>query len=291
MNPREMSWFRRLLLTDKRSGIRHNAPPLVVYYSEGGKSEPHGVRDASVSGLFMLTEHRWYPGTIITMTLQNTQLSEKSVQLAITLKARVVRSETDGVGFAFDLPPSRSGGRGRSGAHEVDMKTVESFLKRVKSEVAQALIEYLLLLPIVLLLVVNIVNMGGFFFAWITVANTSRAAANYAAMAGASAGAVQVASVSKILAMVTAEDSSLPNNPSVVVDICRNFNGVVKTLSGTCAAIPADSEPASYVLTSIDVYYTYNPFVPAGFQFGNLNVYVTIPPSKIHRRTVMRTLQ
>jgi len=290
MKSREISWFRRLLWTDRRSGMRHKAPHLVVYYSEGGKSEPHALRDVSASGLFMLTEHRWYPGTIIRMTLQNTRLSEKNVQQAITLQARVVRAETDGVGFAFEQPPRKSAGLSRDAALEVDMNTIESFLRRAECEVAQALIEYLLLLPIVLLLVVNIVNMGGFFFAWITVANTSRAAANYAAMAGASAGGVQAASVSKILAMVTTEVSSLPNNPSVAVDICRNFKGTI-TLSGTCNSIQADPEPTSYVLTSIDIYYTYQPFVPAGFHFSNLNVYVTIPPTTIHRRTVMRTLQ
>ena len=291
MNPREMNWLDRLLWRDKRSGSRQRSPTLVAYFSEGGKSEPHRVRDASPSGLYLLTEHRWYPGTIVTMTLQAPRPSESDGPQAITLRARVVRMAADGVGFAFDLPPRRSGRRGRDGESEVDMKSVESFLKRTQGEAAQALIEYLLLLPIVMLLVVNAVNMGGFFFAWITVSNTSRAAANYAALAGASAGAVQVASGSKILAMVSAEDSSLPNNPSVVVDICRNFNGVVTAVSGTCTAIPADSEPASYVLTSIDVYYVYTPFIPAGFQFRNLNVYVTIPPSMVHRRTVMRTLQ
>lgn len=291
MNPRMMNWFDRLLWTDKRSRMRQKYPTLVVYYSQGGRSEPHSVRDASASGLYLLTEQRWYPGTIITITLQSTQWPKGELEAAITLRARVVRSTDDGVAFSFDLPAGRSGRPSANAMGEVDMNTVESFLKRAQGEAAQALIEYLLLLPIVLLLVVNVVNMGGFFFAWITVSNTSRAAANYAALAGASAGGVQVASVSKILAMVAAEDSSLPNNPSVVVDICRNFNGAVTTLSGTCSSVPADSEPTSYVLTSIDVDYTYKPFIPAGFQFRNLNVYVTIPPSTVHRRTVMRTLQ
>ena len=291
MNPKGMNWFDRLMWTDKRSGERHHSLPLVVYYSQGGKSEPHAVRDASASGLYLLTEHRWYPGTVITMTLQRTKSSLKEAEQAITVRGRVVRSEADGVGFAFELPARKPRGRDGSNASEVDMKTVESFLKRAQGDAAQALIEYLLLVPMVLLLVVNIVNTGGFFFAWITVANTSRAAANYAALAGASAGGLQAASVSKINAMVTTEASSLPNNPSMVVDICRNFNGAVTTLSGTCTSIPADAEPASYVLTSIDVYYTYKPFIPAGFQFRALNVYVTIPPSTIHRRTVMRTLQ
>ena len=291
MDPEAMNWFQRLMWTDKRAEIRYRSLPLVVYYSEGGKSEPHSVRDASASGLFLLTDHRWYPGTVITMTLQRAKSPETDVEQAITLRGRVVRSASDGVGVAFELPERRYRGPGKAIPTEIDMKRLESFLKRAQNDAAQALIEYLLLLPIIFLLVVNIVNMGGFFFAWITVANTSRAAANYAALAGASAGGLQAASVANISRVVTVETSSLPNNPSVIVDICRNFNGAVTTLNGTCTSVPADTEPASYVLTSIDIYYTYKPFIPAGFQFKNLNVYVTIPPTTVHRRTVMRTLQ
>ncbi len=290
MNRKEMNWFERLMWIDKRVGTRHRAPPMVAYYWEGGRSEPHAVREASCSGLYLLTKERWYPGTIVTITLQRTKSSLKDAWIAITLRGRVVRSEDDGVAFAFELAADKRRREGDAPPLEADMKTVESFLQRAQSDVAQALIEYILLVPIVLLLVVNTVNVGGFMFAWITVANASRAAVNYAALGGASAGGVQSASTSQITAVATTELSSLPNNPSLVLDICKNRNGTVTTISGTCTSVPADSEPASYVLTSIDIYYTYKPFIPAGFQFKNLNVYVTIPPTTVHRRAVMRTL-
>ena len=291
MNRKEMNWFERLIWIDKRIGKRQMEPPLVVYFWEGGKSEPHPVREASSSGLYLSTTQRWYPGTIVTLTLQRTKASVKDAWNAITVRATVMRAEDDGIVLAFELAPNKKQLDGDGPSQEVDMNTMESFLQRVQKDSGQAMIEYLLLVPIVMLLVVNTVNVGSFMFAWITVANASRAAANYAALGGASAGGLQSPSTTLITGVVTTELSSLPNNPSQVVDICQNFNGTITTVSGTCTSIPADSEPSSYVLTSIDIYYTYKPFIPAGFKFAKLNVYVTIPPTTIHQRALMRTLQ
>jgi Flp pilus assembly protein TadG len=152
------------------------------------------------------------------------------------------------------------------------------------------LIEYCLLLPLLFLLIVNVVNFGGFFCAWITVANAARAGADYAIMSGASAGAPRQATATQITSLITQDISSLPNRASLVVNICQNNNGTIKTLSGTCTSIPADTEPSSFILTSIDVTYTYQPFIPV-FQFTNLSIYATIPATTVHRRAVMRVIQ
>jgi Flp pilus assembly protein TadG len=156
----------------------------------------------------------------------------------------------------------------------------------------QALIEYILALPMVFLLIVNVVNFGGFFYAFITVANAARAGADFAIMGGASvaSGHISLASASQISTLITTETTSLPNKASLSVNICQNNNTAVTTLSGTCSSIALDPEPASYVLTSIDVTYTYVPFIPL-FSFPNLNIHATIPPTTIHRRAVMRSLQ
>jgi hypothetical protein len=61
----------------------------------------------------------------------------------------------------------------------------------------------------------------------------------------------------------------------------------VTTPTGSCLSF-ADPEP-NYVLTVIDVTYTYKPFIPL-FSFPNLNIYATIPPTTIHRRAVMRVI-
>jgi Flp pilus assembly protein TadG len=167
-------------------------------------------------------------------------------------------------------------------------------MKRPKCErnQGQALIEYILVLPLVFLLLVNVVNFGGFFYAFITVANAARAGADYAILAGASvaSGHIALPGSSQISTLITTEIASLPNNPSLSVNVCQNNNGTIKTVSGTCSSIAADPEPTNYVLTSIDVTYTYQPLIPL-FSFPNLHINATLPATTIHRRAVMRSLQ
>jgi hypothetical protein len=70
------------------------------------------------------------------------------------------------------------------------------------------------------------------------------------------------------------------------VIVCQN-DGTTPT--GTCATVPSDPE-SHYVLTSIDVTYTYVPFIPL-FSFPNLHINATLPATTIHRRAVMRVMQ
>lgn len=170
------------------------------------------------------------------------------------------------------------------------MKTFDNFLHRLKGEAGQALIEFTLLLPMIFLLVLNTVNFGGFFYAWITMANAARAGADYAVLGGASAGGVSPATGAQILNMIKTEITSLPNNTSLAVNVCRNNSGTITTLQGTCTSIPADTEPGVFVLTSVDVTYTYKPFI-TGFSFPKLGVFLTIPPTTIHMTSLMRTIQ
>jgi len=168
----------------------------------------------------------------------------------------------------------------------------DRFLQRLLRNQGQALIEYILVLPLVFLLLVNVINFGGFFYAFVTVANASRAAADYAILGGASVASGHIASVSasQISTLITSDIASLPNNPSLSVNICQNNNGAITVLSGTCSSMASDPEAANYVLTSIDVTYTYVPFIPL-FSFPNLKINATIPPTTIHRRAVMRSIQ
>jgi Flp pilus assembly protein TadG len=167
-------------------------------------------------------------------------------------------------------------------------------MKRAKGDrnEGQALVEYILVLPIVFLLLVNVVNFGGFFYAFITVANAARAGADYAILGGASVASGHIGAVTagQISTLITTEIASLPNNPSLSVNVCQNNNGTVKTLSGTCTSIASDPEATNFVLTSIDVTYTYQPLIPL-WSFPNLNIHATLPATTIHRRAVMRSLQ
>jgi Flp pilus assembly protein TadG len=154
----------------------------------------------------------------------------------------------------------------------------------------QALIEFILVLPMIFLLIVNLVNFGAFFYAWITVANAARAGANYA-IEGASSVSGPGASLTApdaahITSVIQNDMANLPNLATLSVKICTNKNGAT---TGTCILNPADPEPSIYTLTTIEVTYTYVPLIPA-FSFPHLGVYLTIPPTNVFQRAEMRQI-
>ncbi len=154
----------------------------------------------------------------------------------------------------------------------------------------QALTEFILVLPLVLLLVVNTVNFGAFFFAWITVANASRAGAQYWALGDAGTGAPASPTAGQVTALITTDISSLLNRASLSVRTCTNNNGTVSCTGTGSYTPPSDPESPNYVLASVDVTYTYQPPIPL-WNFPGVSVYATLPSTTVHRRTIMRRLQ
>ena len=129
------TWFRSLFSNDRRKSKRHQALPVVAFYWDGAVPTPHSIRDIDVAGMFLVTEGRWYPNTLITMTLQRTAATESDPDRAIAVNARVVRSGADGVGFQFMLPRV-SGSRKLDGfpANEADEETLIRFLARLRAD-------------------------------------------------------------------------------------------------------------------------------------------------------------
>jgi Flp pilus assembly protein TadG len=286
------SWFRWLLSEERRMAERQENPGLASYYWDGASPVAHMVRDISSNGIYVFTEQRWYPGTLLMMTLQRVDSIESGPERSIAVWSEVVRPGADGVGFAFVLPQARGSQRdGIIPLDGADKKTFETFVQKLRTSAGNSILEYILLVPLIFLLIVNMVNFGGFVDAWITVANAARAGADYAIMGGASVGSPRAATAAQINSLITTDISSLPNAASLTVNICQNNNGTITALAGTCSTIPSDPESSNYVLTTIDVTYTYVPFIPVGFKFPNLNVYATIPPATVHRRSVMRSIQ
>jgi Flp pilus assembly protein TadG len=285
----DMNWLERLFSQERRRSKRQEPPHLVAHYWDGGAPLAHSVRDISSTGLYLLTEDRWYPGTLVRISLQRADADDADPDRSRMVNAKVVRLDKDGVGLEFVIPvkmaPSGASGYTANGA---DLKTFHRFLQRLLGDRGQALIEYILLLPLVFLLIINLVNFGGFFFAWITVANAARAGADYAIMAGASVGgsALGQPSPSDITNVITKDISSLPNRASLQVKICQNDGITAPT--GTCTGTLGDPE-TPYTLMSIDVTYTYVPLLSVGFKA--FNVYATIPPTTIHRQAVMRLIE
>ena len=133
------SWLQRLLSPDPpepRKASRESLPGLAAYFWTGGVSEEHGIRDVSPTGLYVFTTERWYPGTVVRMTL--TDRREPTVERSITVNACVVRWGNDGVGLQFVLQNGRDRRQGQASVvdgmvHGVDKQQVDEFLQRLRS--------------------------------------------------------------------------------------------------------------------------------------------------------------
>lgn len=278
---------------------RKNGPEIVVHYWDGSAPEGRFLRDISQTGAYIYTPERWYLGTIIRLILQSPSHKPAAAgpdgviapQASICIPAQVVRHGEDGVGVEFALQTKD------------EVEALRAFLATIphQPEVApplpvlppgvpvprrgQALVEFALLIPLVLLLAVNAVNFGGFLFAWVTVAGAARAGAEYYVLSSASPGAATPATLAQVTALVTNDVTSLLNRASVVVAVCTNAT----TAANGCTTL-FDPEAPTYSLATVDVTYTYVPFIPL-FSFPGLGISATLPNGTIHRKAVMRMIQ
>src|SRR3954447_13902858 len=102
-----------------------------------------------------------------------------------------------------------------------------NMLKKKQRCAGQALIEFSLLFPLLFLLIANVVNFGGFFYAWITVANAARAGAQYMVVSDTWISGVTPPSASQVSALIATDLVSLPNRTSAVVKVCINISGAI----------------------------------------------------------------
>ncbi len=107
------NWLVRWLSPDPRKAPRGPAPGLAAYYWTGAPPEAHRIRDVSSSGLFLVTDERWYLGTRILITLQRMGCGEGVAQRFIAVQSRAVRWGQDGVGLQLELPNARDMRHGR----------------------------------------------------------------------------------------------------------------------------------------------------------------------------------
>ena len=154
-------------------------------------------------------------------------------------------------------------------------------LSRLRDRKGQALVEFLFILPLVLLLILNLVNFGAFFYAWITVADAARAGANYAIQGGAGVASLSAPTASQVTTIVNAAMSSLPNASSATVTVCPGTTG--------CTITNTEPESAYFNIVEVNVSYAYTPLI-RGFSFPNLGIYLTIPPTTISQRAAMRSM-
>jgi hypothetical protein len=127
------TWLQNWLSSDRRKSPRQPLPGLVAYYWTGSTPRAYQIADISSSGFYLLTEERWFPGTMVLMTLQRTDSSGKNLDDSIAVQSRVVRWGVDGLGLAFVVSRSIDPASGDSMRENgVDKKTLERFLARLK---------------------------------------------------------------------------------------------------------------------------------------------------------------
>jgi hypothetical protein len=106
---------------------------LAAYYWNGAAPQAHGIRDISSTGLYLVTEERWYPGTLVLMTLQRTDVGEEIEERTIAVQSRAMRWGNDGVGLKFVLPDAQDVKRGHNLLTDgADRKALERFLQKLK---------------------------------------------------------------------------------------------------------------------------------------------------------------
>jgi len=119
---------------DPRKVGRRPVEGLVAHFFTGGAPQAHEIRDVSATGLYVVTDERWYPGTIIRMTLTKPDMGQAPVDRSITVQTRAVRWGNDGVGLEFllDIPQNSSLGN-QVPLGGVNGEQLERFLKGIRN--------------------------------------------------------------------------------------------------------------------------------------------------------------
>jgi hypothetical protein len=129
------SWLQRWLNPDPpdlRKTPRESLPGLAAHFWTGGAPEEHRIRDISASGLYVITEERWYPGTVVRMTL--TDSAQPIVERSITVNASSVRWGNDGVGLHFVVHDAKDMRRGQiPQVNAVNGKELDQFLRLMRN--------------------------------------------------------------------------------------------------------------------------------------------------------------
>jgi hypothetical protein len=136
------NWFTNLLLgkpADPRKALREPLPGLIAYFFTGGAPAAHEVRDISVTGMYIITDEGWYPGTVVRVTL--TDRDHPTNDRTFTVNAKAVRRGKDGVGLEFILEKEN---QQRSESAQISERTlganharVEAFLHELKKQPSQ----------------------------------------------------------------------------------------------------------------------------------------------------------
>jgi hypothetical protein len=198
--------------------------------------------------------------------------------------------------------------------------------KFVRRSSGQALVETVLMMPLILLIVLNVINFGYFFFVAVNLAATPRSGVEYSILGFATPGALTLPDVGPPSDCLTTTNTTVSfvsqcdltgaiNDPTgATIQVCSEKLGFTgsgasrttncKSCSGTtCGATNAgsptpasDPESPTFTLNRVDVDYTFSPIIP-GTPFGLALLPISVCSSSggkvtctFHRQVSMRVM-
>ena len=131
------NWLKFLSTPENRTAPRKLASTVFAYYWDGDSATPtpHAIRDISSAGMYLLTEQRWYRGTMMKMTLLIADRMDEDMDNSVSVLSRVIRSGQDGVGFKFVFLEAATDPQGSATSKTIEMankKALKRFLERVR---------------------------------------------------------------------------------------------------------------------------------------------------------------
>jgi hypothetical protein len=106
-----LNWLEKFVTPEADRAERRVVEQFAAYRWNGSTLVQGMVRDISSSGLYLMTDERWQPGTIIALTLQREGPLDPDPARRVTTQTKVIRCGPDGVGLSFlwakDDPQSR----------------------------------------------------------------------------------------------------------------------------------------------------------------------------------------
>jgi hypothetical protein len=96
--------LEKLAFSSSKRAERRPGHGFVAHHWCGSTARRDNIKDISSTGLYLLTEERWLPGTVVSLTLQMQSPVDEISERRITVHAKVIRWGEDGVGLSFVLP-------------------------------------------------------------------------------------------------------------------------------------------------------------------------------------------
>jgi len=121
-------------LNNKHDRNEYSSPGIVAFYWANGTPQPRKVRHISCHGFYLLHEERWPLGTSIEMSLQWENTNGERPGDAISVRSKVVRWGTDGMGFEIDHAElADTNGSGESAKRGKPTEEMGKFLSRLRT--------------------------------------------------------------------------------------------------------------------------------------------------------------